>query len=341
MGSRDGTHQRTFQSREIVWQTFESLARELDAPIDELVNDAMEAYAKVRGYPKADSRDQYPPPSIEPHRDPLEETHDAPAVSALDRSYAPPRAAAPIPAAGRPAPPTPPPPMQAAGGWDDDDDLARTAARGSFQRPQRGQSLREPTGESERGGPRFAAAFARPPGAPMAAPPPSMRRMSPMPAPPASAPPDPFLGARPALRAEPPALPPRMMPPTTMPMPGAPRHQERSDWDRDRESPHQQQAMSPGASTKRLVLTYQGRPYAVEKERFLIGRSKTQADLRLDDPNVSRQHAVIERAGAAWYIVDLGSTNGVSVHGDRVARRALQDGDLVTITSHEIRVSLR
>ena len=79
----------------------------------------------------------------------------------------------------------------------------------------------------------------------------------------------------------------------------------------------------------------------MEKERFLIGRSKTQADLRLDDPNVSRQHAVIERAGAAWYIVDLGSTNGVSVHGDRVARRALQDGDLVTITSHEIRVSLR
>jgi pSer/pThr/pTyr-binding forkhead associated (FHA) protein len=95
------------------------------------------------------------------------------------------------------------------------------------------------------------------------------------------------------------------------------------------------------AATRRLVLTYEGRPHQVDKDRFLIGRSKTQADLRLDDPNVSRQHAAIERVGAAWYIVDLGSTNGVNVGGERVARRALADGDLIVITSHEIRCSLR
>lgn len=95
------------------------------------------------------------------------------------------------------------------------------------------------------------------------------------------------------------------------------------------------------SSPKRLILTYQGRPHNVDKDRFLIGRSKTQADLRLDDPNVSRQHAVVERVGAAWYIVDLGSTNGVNVSGERVARRALADGDLIVITSHEIRCALR
>jgi pSer/pThr/pTyr-binding forkhead associated (FHA) protein len=92
---------------------------------------------------------------------------------------------------------------------------------------------------------------------------------------------------------------------------------------------------------KQLVLSYQGRPYTVEKERFLLGRSKTQSDLRLDDPNVSRQHAVIERVGAAWYVVDLGSTNGVYVDEERVARRALTDGDVIVITTHEIRCELR
>ena len=79
----------------------------------------------------------------------------------------------------------------------------------------------------------------------------------------------------------------------------------------------------------------------MDKERFLLGRSKTQADLRLDDPNVSRQHAVIERVGAAFYIVDLGSTNGVHIGGERVARRALSDGDVIVITTHEIRCTLR
>ncbi|MCW5838223.1 MAG: FHA domain-containing protein, partial [Labilithrix sp.] len=99
---------------------------------------------------------------------------------------------------------------------------------------------------------------------------------------------------------------------------------------------------SPRAAPGRqLVLEYRGRTCSVDKERFLIGRSKTQADLRLDDPNVSRQHAVIERVGAAFYIVDLGSTNGVEVAGERVARRALADGDCIVITTHEIRCALR
>jgi len=92
---------------------------------------------------------------------------------------------------------------------------------------------------------------------------------------------------------------------------------------------------------KRLMLLHQGRTVEVDKDRFLLGRSKTQADLRLDDPNVSRQHAAIERVGAAWYIVDLGSTNGIYVSGQRVTRRALADGDLIVITSHEIRCTLR
>jgi hypothetical protein len=314
--------QRTFQSREIVWSTFESMARELDAPIDDLVNEAMAAYAKVRGY-TADASAAAPPaarpmtmpvpmqvpsPAIrsapDADRDPLEETHDAPSISALDRSYSPPRAPDP-----------------------DDDDLARTAARSSFTRPAAGRPaidpLREP-GEESRTTPRLRAlpvpaALSRPvmgPGVPP--PPPSSMGMMGRGGPPPMPTPPPM---RASSVGPPPPLPPRMMAPSTQRMPDA------------------RESSTPGV--KRLVLVYQGRSYNVEKERFLLGRSKTQADLRLDDPNVSRQHAVIERVGAAWYIVDLGSTNGVHVSGERVARRAISDGDVLVITSHEIRCTLR
>jgi hypothetical protein len=305
--------QRTFQSREIVWSTFESMARELNAPIDDLVNEAMAAYAKVRGYaaegapagPALGGRPAPVPAPMSLHlrgpasdRDPLEETHDAPSISALDRSYSPPRAPDP-----------------------DHDDLAQTAARASFTRPAAGRPpidhLREP-GEESRTTPRLRAASLPVPAAL------SRPVMGPgLPPPPARTSPN---MAMPRPGAPPPGLPPRLMPPSTQRMPEVPREMPR-------------ESSSPGM--KRLVLSYQGRSYNVEKERFLLGRSKTQADLRLDDPNVSRQHAVIERVGAAWYIVDLGSTNGVHVAGERVARRALSDGDVLVITSHEIRCSLR
>lgn len=306
---------RTFQSREIVWATFDSMSRELEVPIDELMNEAMAAYARVRGYavPDGVSPTNAPPAQQDraaapahgalasaPHddRDPLEETHDAPAVSALDRSYSPP----------------------AAPGFEDDD-LARTAARGVFVRPAAGRPAPGSDAPESRTVPHrkvaLPAALNRPvPLPPMGLPPPA-RPSRPMPAPP---PPRSSSGG-----LAPPPLAGRVAPPATQRMLDPPRESS--------------VPISPGA--KRLVLSYQGRDYPVDKERFLLGRSKAQSDLRLDDPNVSRQHAAIERVGAAWYVVDLGSTNGVHVAGERVARRALSDGDLIVITSHEIRCTLR
>jgi pSer/pThr/pTyr-binding forkhead associated (FHA) protein len=90
-----------------------------------------------------------------------------------------------------------------------------------------------------------------------------------------------------------------------------------------------------------LTLTYRGRQVEVNKERFVIGRSKSQADLVLEDPNVSRQHAAIERAGNEWVLADLGSTNGCYVDGQRVSRRPLADGDVIEITTHQVHCTLR
>lgn len=89
-----------------------------------------------------------------------------------------------------------------------------------------------------------------------------------------------------------------------------------------------------------LSLTYRGQTFNVDKDHFILGRSKTNADVVLDDSNVSRQHAAIERAGDAWYIVDLGSTNGIYIGGVRVTRQRLEDGDVIEITTHQIFVTL-
>ena len=55
--------------------------------------------------------------------------------------------------------------------------------------------------------------------------------------------------------------------------------------------------------------------------------------MRLDvpDPHMSLEHAVIERALGGWQVRDLGSKNGVTVNGERVAQRALGDGDWIEI----------
>ncbi len=64
--------------------------------------------------------------------------------------------------------------------------------------------------------------------------------------------------------------------------------------------------------------------------RILIGRSR-DADLTLDDPNVSRRHAELRREGGAWIVADLGSTNGVKVNGHRVHEQPLAPGDEITL----------
>jgi pSer/pThr/pTyr-binding forkhead associated (FHA) protein len=64
-----------------------------------------------------------------------------------------------------------------------------------------------------------------------------------------------------------------------------------------------------------------------------IGREPA-SDVQLDwDSEVSRAHAVLERVGGAWTLVDDGlSRNGSFVNGQRVhGRRRLDDGDAIKV----------
>jgi hypothetical protein len=63
------------------------------------------------------------------------------------------------------------------------------------------------------------------------------------------------------------------------------------------------------------------------------------ADVRLDDPSVSRLHAEIVRRGPYYYVADLGlSRNGTRVNGRPVARRVLDDGDVLSFGSARCRM---
>jgi pSer/pThr/pTyr-binding forkhead associated (FHA) protein len=65
--------------------------------------------------------------------------------------------------------------------------------------------------------------------------------------------------------------------------------------------------------------------------RILVGRAPS-ADLRLDDPRVSRLHARIEMRDDGVYVEDLGSRNGTSVDGVPVTSpRRLEVDDEVTV----------
>lgn len=64
---------------------------------------------------------------------------------------------------------------------------------------------------------------------------------------------------------------------------------------------------------------------------LLIGRAK-DADVRLSDTSVSRNHARLSMMGGTARIIDLGSQNGTFVNGERIAgTRALLSGDVLTI----------
>ena len=49
---------RTFQCRDMLWETFEQMARELECSVDYLINEAMKQYARQRSYGKARRADR-------------------------------------------------------------------------------------------------------------------------------------------------------------------------------------------------------------------------------------------------------------------------------------------
>ena len=77
------------------------------------------------------------------------------------------------------------------------------------------------------------------------------------------------------------------------------------------------------------------RTVALVREWTRIGRSLA-ADVRFDDPTVSRRHALIVREPDGVRLLDDRSLNGVFVNGSRVDGQALQDGDEIIIGRYRL-----
>ncbi len=300
---------RTFQCRDVLWETFEQMARELECSVDYLINEAMKQYARQRSY---GSRTPFPGG---PSRG-----ESAAANSAPGQGFGghPTPAAPPPPAMSRGgAMPLPPPPARSLGG-------PPPRSPGSLPVPpppppggRGGQGLGVPT-PPPRGGslgmppPNRSA----PPGAPRSVPPPLPRGVSGLP---------PAMGSS---MSSPVGMGGAMS--TGMGGLGNANANQNAMNNGGYSQP------SPSPQGNQLNVIYQGEKQAVNKDRFVIGRGKQSSDLTLKDPNVSRQHAMIEFQNGVYFMVDMGSTNGVEYNGQRIARKQIAEGDVFRICDHDL-----
>jgi predicted nucleic acid-binding Zn-ribbon protein len=74
---------------------------------------------------------------------------------------------------------------------------------------------------------------------------------------------------------------------------------------------------------------------ALTREWTRVGRSLA-ADVRFDDPTVSRRHALIVRQADGVRVLDDRSLNGVFVNDERIEWRVLQDGDEIVVGRYRL-----
>ncbi len=89
------------------------------------------------------------------------------------------------------------------------------------------------------------------------------------------------------------------------------------------------------ARPETATLEWSGGTFVIDQRVTVIGRS-SECDQRLDDSNASRRHAEVRRIGDGYSLVDLGSTNGTEVNGQRIQETALMSGDVISVGTSRI-----
>lgn len=86
------------------------------------------------------------------------------------------------------------------------------------------------------------------------------------------------------------------------------------------------------------MLACNGQYYPLGAAEILIGRHPC-ADIRFEDTEISRFHALLTLSNGKWQIEDLGAQNGVSVNGRRIGRPCtLHQNDTITIGKRRLTV---
>jgi hypothetical protein len=301
---------RHFQCRDYLWEIFEQMSTELECSTDYLINEAMRQYARSRNYgtSRNGGRDAGAPgtnPNITqpPSMPAAAAVAPAGGITSLRESSG---------MGGRPSIPSPPPPKP--------------------RSSQTGQAFpqREPAMPSHAAAQPYAQQAETPPAARMPPAPPPKRSSLPPPPPPGqtrSMPNNPPNGpsghtgghtgqmSRMPAQAAPPPLP--VGPSSRMSMPPA--------------------AAAQPSRQRQLFIVFNGQKIPVTKEEFVIGRGSKSADLAIKDGNISRRHAAVVLHNGAYYMKDLGSTNGVEFQGRRFDSKRIEEGDSFRICDYELR----
>jgi len=92
-------------------------------------------------------------------------------------------------------------------------------------------------------------------------------------------------------------------------------------------------------------LTFETGPFA----RRVVGMADSSAtvgrapdnDIIIGDPATSGHHCRIEVRGGAYWVSDLGSTNGTLVNGEPIIDKQIDHGDVISVGQNTIRFTLR
>lgn len=121
---------------------------------------------------------------------------------------------------------------------------------------------------------------------------------------------------------------------------------EELDWGEHEDSTGEHEAMPHLVTGKkpakhylmRIEIRADGKPVAehfFETGRFVVGRAP-DSELYVDSPFVSRHHAQLTVSDAGCALEDLNSTNGVLVNDKPVTKLLLEDGDIISLGTHEL-----
>ena len=102
----------------------------------------------------------------------------------------------------------------------------------------------------------------------------------------------------------------------------------------------QEPLREPDPRRGRALLRVDGSAEIVGSRGAVLGRSR-DADVVIDDPNVSRHHAEVRPSGGSWIVNDLGSTNGIKVNGRRIrGPESLKRGDVIELGTSSVTFDL-
>lgn len=98
---------------------------------------------------------------------------------------------------------------------------------------------------------------------------------------------------------------------------------------------------APRGARPSLFVIFNGQKIPINKDEWVIGRGQKSADLPIRDGNISRRHAAVVYQNGAYYLKDLGSTNGMEYQGRRFDSKRIEEGDVIRVCDYEMRFTFQ